>query len=68
MVESSEKEKLLKDNQFLELRSKTLDKKNHNQNSMLSAIIKNLSQQLVEERDNFENLLKKLNDEKIKVV
>ena len=35
---------------------------------MLSAIIKNLSQQLVEERDNFENLLKKLNDEKIKVV
>ena len=35
---------------------------------MLTAIIKNLSQQLVEERDNFENLLKKLNDEKIKVV
>ena len=35
---------------------------------MLSAIIKNLSQHLVEERDNCENLLKKLNDEKIKVV
>ena len=35
---------------------------------MLSSIIKNLSQHLVEERDNFENLLKKLNDEKIKVV
>ena len=35
---------------------------------MLTAIIKNLSQHLVEESDNFENLLKKLNDEKIKVV
>ena len=35
---------------------------------MLSAIIANLNEELIEERDNFEDLLQKLNEEKVKVV
>jgi len=35
---------LLQDNQFLELKSKSFEKKNHHQNKMLSAIITNLNE------------------------
>ena len=35
---------------------------------MLSAIITNLNEELIEERDNFEDVLQWLNEEKLKVV